>query len=265
MLVAAAVCPHPPLLVPGVAAGATGELDDLRAACDAAVSAALEVEHDLLVVVGLAPSVGPFPAGAWGSLRPYGVALDVGTGAAAATLPLSLTVGRWLLDRAKMSRDAPADRGSVAVADRGSAGGSDALLFGVTEDASPQRCADLGAVLAERAGRVAMLVMGDGSARRSAKGPGYLDERAEPFDTAVEAALRAADLDALATLDADLAAELLVAGRAPWQVLTGAARRTAEASDPTGEDAPWQAEVTYAAAPYGVTYLTATWLPPSSK
>ena len=37
VLVAAAVCPHPPLLVPGVGAGASGELDGLRVACDAAV------------------------------------------------------------------------------------------------------------------------------------------------------------------------------------------------------------------------------------
>lgn len=234
MLVAAAVCPHPPLLVPGVGAGASAELEDLRAACDAAVAALREVGHDLLVVVGSAPAVGPFAAEAWGSLRPYGVALDVGSGPGGPSLPLSLTIGRWLLDRA---------------------GGADgALLFGVSEDASPTRCTDLGAALAERAGRVAMLVMGDGSARRSAKGPGYLDERAEPFDAAAEAALAAADTDALGALDAELAAELLVAGRAPWQVLAGAARRT-------GEDSPWQATVTYAAAPYGVTYLTATWLP----
>jgi glycine hydroxymethyltransferase len=36
--------------------------------------------------------------------------------------------------------------------------------------------------------------MGDGSARRSVKGPGHLDPDAEPFDAAAEAALGAAHI-----------------------------------------------------------------------
>jgi hypothetical protein len=35
-LVAAAVLPHPPVIVPEIAAGAAHELDDLRLACDEA-------------------------------------------------------------------------------------------------------------------------------------------------------------------------------------------------------------------------------------
>jgi len=38
VLVAAAVCPHPPLLVPQLAAGGAPDLDKVRAACDAAVA-----------------------------------------------------------------------------------------------------------------------------------------------------------------------------------------------------------------------------------
>lgn len=232
MLVAAAVCPHPPLLVPGLAAGATGELDELRAACADAVGRLVSVPADLLVVVGGAPSVGPFRPGAWGSLQGYAgpaVSLDLPPGDGAATLPLSLTIGRWLLDRA--------------------GGRADALLFGIAADAETGRCLDIGAALAGRAARVAMLVMGDGSARRTPK-PGYLDPRAEPFDGAVGAALGAGDVDALAGLDVGLAAELAAAGRAPWQVLAGAAA-----------DGSWQGEVTYAEAPYGVAYFVATWTP----
>ena len=227
MLVAAAVCPHPPLLVPGVAAGATAETDDLRAACDAAVATLLAVGHDLLVVVGAAESLGPYPTGAWGSLRPYGAPVDLPARDGEPTLPLSLTLGRWLLDRA-------------------SAG--EALLFGVPEDAGPGRCREAGAALADRADRVALLVMGDGAGRRTPK-PGYLDDRAEPFDAAVSAALAAGDADALAALDAALAAELLVQGRAAWQVLAGAAAGST-----------WQGRVRYDAAPYGVGYLVATWV-----
>jgi hypothetical protein len=230
VLVAAAVCPHPPLLVPGAGSGAGLELDDLRAACDTAVAQLLSTAADLVVVVGAASAVGPYPEGAWGSLRGYGVRVAVGAGPGKASLPLSLTLGRWLLDRARP--------------------GSPALLFGVSDDSSPERCAALGAVLSGRADRVAMLVMGDGSARRSVKGPGYLDDRAEPFDAKVSAALRAGDADCLAGLDGALASELLVAGRASWQVLAGAA---------AGQ--PWLGEVGYDAAPYGVTYLVATWRP----
>ena len=80
MLVAAAVCPHPPLLVPGVGAGASGELDDLRTACDAAVAALLATDPSLVVVVGSAAATGPFPDGAWGSLSSYGVRVPVGAG-----------------------------------------------------------------------------------------------------------------------------------------------------------------------------------------
>lgn len=231
MLVAAAVCPHPPLLVPGVAAGATGELDGLRTACDEAVARLLEAEHDLLVVVGAAPAVGPFPSGAWGSLRAYGGKVDVPAGDGEPTLPLSLTIGQWLLGR------------SAAV------GAAEPLLFGVAPDAEPQRCLVLGETLAGRARRVAMLVMGDSSGRRTPK-PGYLDERAEPFDDLVAAALRDGNPEALAAVDADLADELLAAGRPAWQVLAGAA---------SGRE--WEGAVTYAAAPYGVAYLVATWTP----
>lgn len=230
MLVAAAVCPHPPLLVPGVAAGASGELDGLRLACDAAVAAVLAAQPDLVVVVGAADSTGAVPEQVVGSLAPYGVPTQVGTRPGEPTLPLSLTLGRWLLARSAL-------RGP-------------ALLVGVEPDAAPGRCQSLGVDLAERAERVALLVMGDGSARRSAKGPGYLHPDAAPFDEAVAAALATGDVDALAALSPARAATLLAAGRAAWQVLAGAARGRR-----------WAGALGWAGSPYGVTYLVATWTP----
>jgi hypothetical protein len=230
VIVAAAVCPQPPLLVPGVGAGATAELDGLRAACDAAVAALLDASPSLVVVVGGAPVEGPLPEDAWGSLAGYGVRVPVGSGSGPATLPLGLTLGRWLLDRA----------GSTAPV----------LLVGVEPVAGTERCQAQGVQLAARAERVALLVMGDGSARRSLKGPGGLDPDAEVFDGEVEAALRAGDPGALAGLDADRAAGLLAAGRAPWQVLAGAA-----------QGGRWRGSVTWAGSPYGVTYLVASWAP----
>ena len=236
MLVAAAVCPQPPLLVPGVGAGSSAELDGLRAACREVVEALDEA--DLVVVVGAADTVGECAPDSWGTLHPYGVSVDVGSGPRGPALPLSLTLGRWLLHRY-----------SVADSSR------PVTFVGVSEESTAADCSAFGESLAGRADRVGMLVMGDGSARRSTKAPGSFDERAEAFDDAVEEALRTADPQALIGLDAQLALDLLVTGRAPWQVLAGAAKAAG------AHGATWRGTVSYAAAPYGVTYLVAGWLP----
>jgi hypothetical protein len=102
MLVAAAVCPCPPLLVPEVASGAASELDATRAACADAVAVLAAAEPDLLIVVGPAEHDrrGPHAAGTTGSFREFGVELDVRLGDGPRqerTLPPSLAVGAWLL------------------------------------------------------------------------------------------------------------------------------------------------------------------------
>ncbi len=102
--------------------------------------------------------------------------------------------------------------------------------------------------IAASAERVALLVMGDGSACRTVKAPGYYDERAEDFDAAVGRALGAADTEALTGLDAELAEELKVSGRSSWQVLAGAA-----------QDAGLHGELLREEAPYGVGYFVAAW------
>ncbi|WP_053914397.1 class III extradiol dioxygenase subunit B-like domain-containing protein [Streptomyces sp. SCSIO 75703] len=236
MLVAAAVCPCPPLLVPEVAAGAAPELDAARTACVDALGVPAAARPDLLVVVGPAPGAGtePHPAGTPGSFRGFGVDTRVrlgpdGTPEDGRELPYGLAVGAWLLERT----------GWAGVPVEG---------IGVGEDTPPGTCARIGRELAARAGRVALLVLGDGSACRTVKAPGYLDERAVPFDAEVARALGATDGPALAALDAGLARELMVSGRAPWQVLAGAAGT----SDLTGA-------LLYEDAPYGVGYTVATW------
>ncbi|MEV6838007.1 class III extradiol dioxygenase subunit B-like domain-containing protein [Streptomyces sp. NPDC051133] len=250
MLVAAAVCPCPPLLVPEVAAGAAPELDAARAACVDALGVLAAARPDLLVVVGPAEQSGggPFAQGTAGSFRGFGVDLAVRLGAALGTdqapdqapdhapdraaereLPASLAVGAWLLERTGWA-DAPIEG------------------LGVGEPLAPERCIQTGREIGARAERVALLVLGDASACRSVKAPGYLDERAAPFDAEVARALGAADVAAVKALDAELAVELKAAGRAPWQVLAGAA-----------EDAGLSGALLYEDAPYGVGYLVATW------
>ncbi|OIK24445.1 class III extradiol dioxygenase subunit B-like domain-containing protein [Streptomyces malaysiense] len=237
MLLAAAVCPCPPLLVPEVAAGAAPEMDTARAACTDALGVLAAARPELLVVVGPAGpgDGGTFPQGTRGSFKGYGVDLDVRLGAAAQAaaaereLPSSLAVGAWLLERTGWA-DAPVEG------------------LGAEETLAPERCAGTGRELGGRADRVALLVLGDGSACRTVKAPGYLDERAAPYDAAAARALAAADLPALLSLDAALARALKSSGRAPWQILAGAA-----------EGADLDGDLLYEDAPYGVGYMVATW------
>ncbi|RFS85626.1 hypothetical protein D0T12_11465 [Actinomadura spongiicola] len=233
MLVSAAVCPHPPVLVPEMAGEAAPELDALRAACDEAVRRVRG--GDALVVVGGGPETRSYGPDAYATLRPYGLAwtspdephVD------AEALPLSLTIGRWLLQR------------------QGAGLASSGVRYqAVAFDASPEECLNLGRELAASADRVALLVMGDGSACRSEQAPGYFDERARPHDEAVARALGAADADALAALDPQTSWEVRAAGRAAWQVLAGAAR---------ARRARFMAELLADEAPYGVGYVVAAW------
>ncbi|MFI2292376.1 class III extradiol dioxygenase subunit B-like domain-containing protein [Streptomyces niveus] len=240
MLVSAAVCPCPPLLVPALAAGAAPELDAARDACADALGVLAASRPDRLVVVG--PAAGPqdlepYPQGAHGSFRGYGVALDVtldGTPAGPGrgeppTLPTSLAVAAWLL-------------GNVAWSVSPIQG------LGVREPLDTERCIKSGRDIAARDERVALLVMGDASACRTLKAPGYLDDRAAAFDAEVARALADADTTALAALDETLATELQAAGRPGWQLLAGAAEGT-----------NLHGALLYEAAPYGVGYLVATW------
>lgn len=234
MLCAGVVLPHPPLLVPEVASGAAAELDVLRAACTAALTDGLAERPDRVVLVGTGdPGPGrtslliPEP-----TLAPYGLAGPPGQPAEG--LPLALTIGWWVLD---------------LVGWTGARG-----LRTVSPDMPPHACATLGSGLAAARGRTMLVVLGDGSARRSQAAPGHLDSRAEGFDALVAAALATGDAAGLLGLDGTLAEELLAIGRAPWQVLAGAARATAMSG-----------RLYYAEAPYGVGYFVSCWRPASRE
>jgi hypothetical protein len=226
VLAALAFCPAPPLLVPAVAAGAASELDELRAACRTARDRLLAAGPDRVVVLGPGPTTARYAPASAGTLAGYGVPVVAALGPLGGpptgppTLPPALTLGAWLLD------------------------GIPAEGLAVGPEADP---AAVAAGLAG-AGRPGLLVMGDGSARRSERAPGYVDPRAAGFDAAVAAALATGDAAALRTLDPVLGAELLAAGVPAWRVAGAAA---------AGLDLA--AELLHDAAPYGVGYLVATW------
>ena len=232
MIVAAAFCPHPPLLVPAVAGAAAGDLNALREACDVAITRVRDSGVERLVLLGSGEVSASHSPVARGSLAGYGVPVDVWLGSPACggtvELPLSLTVAAWLLGQSLGPR-------------------TGAVGFSAGPDFPASRAALELLALAESAD-VGLIVSGDGTACRSTRAPGYLDERAEPFDAAIEAALRDGDGDALARLDQRLGAELLVAGVPAW--------RAAGALLAGGT---YDAQLLYSGAPYGVAYFAAVW------
>ncbi|SCF37926.1 Catalytic LigB subunit of aromatic ring-opening dioxygenase [Micromonospora matsumotoense] len=243
-LVAAAVCPHPPLIVPELAGAAAPELAELRAACAAAVTALYAAGAATVVLVGSGGHTAELDLPRQGSFAPWGLPLAVRLGGGSARtdpgsgddlLPLSLLVGAWLVDR--VAPPTPTAWRMVSVG----------------PDEPVDRCAALGAGLGVD-GPWALLVLGDGSSCHGPKAPGYDDPRAGAYDEGVARALADADADALLGLDPAVSAQLGAAGRPAWQVLAGAVRAA-------GGD--WRGELRHHSHPYGVGYLVASWSRPT--
>lgn len=221
MIVSAALCPSAPLLVAELC-GQDPPLPELRVATADAVAAMLDAGPEVVTVVGAAPATATWPPDSPVDLGPF---LGAATTARPA-LPLPLALGATVL--------------------RTSGWAGCTVFQGVSPGTSPEACAALGRELAAGP-RVALLVVGNGSACRTEKAPGWFDARAAPFDAAAERAVESGDPGALLDLDAGLARTLQADGRAPWQVLAGAARGSS-----------WTSRVHYTDAPYGVGYLVAT-------
>ncbi len=239
MLIAGAVCPHPPLLIPeALGSAASDPPDELRkvaAAATRAVAGLAAARPETIVVVGGGTAEREYGADAAGGLHAFGVGVTIGAGEP--VLPLSLTVGRWLLEQ-----------GGILHRDGTSAGDTAVVFQEVARSAAAGDCIKLGRILADRAPRVALLAMGDACARPAREAPEVPDPDAQDYDYEVAEALAAADARWLTRLDPALDEELVVAGRAAWQVLAGAAggRRM-------------HGRLLCMSAPYGVTYLVASW------
>jgi hypothetical protein len=222
MITGAALCPSPPLLCPELTGG-RAVAPELRAACGEAVGRLLREDPEVVVIIGPAAA-----SGRWfgaGRLNPSIFAPAIAS-TGSDSPPLAIGLGSMLLDHAGY--------------------GGRRSLQAVGHDEAASVCVKLGAELDDPSIRMALLVIGDGSARRSLKAPGYLDPRAEAFDAECERAIRTGDLGALQRLDQTLARDLMATGWPAWQVLSGALASL----NPV-------AEVLFSGAPFGVGYLVA--------
>lgn len=204
------------MLVPEVAQGAAPDLDELRKACDDAIQELFAQDPQHIAVIGDGPPDRFWDHNAGGTLKSYGV--DLHAGGDGNELDLGMTIGAWLLDRNGWA-------GSRAYA---------------TGEVDPQ-------------GRTALLVMADGTAKRSTEAPGYFDERADDFDRQISTALAAGDAHTLLNLDEEFAAELWSGGARPLKLFGWMA--AAEIS----KGASVAAQLHYDEAPFGVGYWVANW------
>jgi hypothetical protein len=225
VITTAVLCPHPPLLLPGLG-GAADPVAGLRAAATDAVRRATAAASAVVVV-------GPHDTAArWDPALPVDVR-RFGTTAPAPqrpALPLSLGVGRRLLEEAGW--DGPLD------------------LLTVPWHATDDELDPVADDLAARPDGTALVLLGDGGARRGEKAPGYLDERAFGFDDALADALAGGDAPALRDLDPALAEELMVLGSAAFRLLGRLGDR---------QGGPARAALTHREDPFGVSYLVASW------
>lgn len=218
MLTGVVFCPQAPALVPGVGRGEDADLDAVRAACRAAI-ARIARPGARIVIVGSGARGAVFGPTSRGSFAALGADVVVPLGSDSdgpVDLPLPLAVGAWLV------RDT-----------LGAETGTTGATVSTVAPAWPDLVADV------------IMVVGDGSARRTTGGPGYLDERAEGFDARQADALRSGEPSRLAP-DAALGVQLLAAGVPVWTAAVGLPGR-------------YDAELLYEGAPFGVGYFVAVW------
>lgn len=225
MLTAIALIPSAPVQVPELAGEASAELSDLVAA----VCSAAEALPDRWIAVGVASSDVLVPTGSAGTFGGYGadvrVALSPSTGDVE-PLPLCALIAGWVRGLAN-------PRASAEV--RAFSSGSDA-------DDAMGRGKALRTELDALAEPVGVLVVADGATTLTPSAPGGHDPASPAVQQALDDALAAGDLAALAALpDA-------IVGRVAYQVLAGLAA-----------PGPAATRELFRGAPYGVGYFVGVW------
>lgn len=209
--------PAAPLLVADLAGEARDRDAAARAACGSVVRDVAAAGHDGVTVLAAVTTTEDWVESAVWDFAGFGVARQ--SRPRGPVLPWPLGVGAWWLDQ-------------VGYAGR-------RRYVGIDDVPEPSTAPQSGAVL----------VVGDGSARRHERAPGHLDPRAESFDAAIRAALIAGDIAALGGIDGELAGELMCSGASTWRTL---ARWI-------GDRSVDSSELRLETAEYGVAYFAALW------
>ncbi len=223
--------PSPPILLPEVAGTPDREVAILRESCRDAVSTLLGAASvDVLGGLGVGgrpPSpVQESVIRPWPNDAPSGIDGYLGRPAAPNALPLSLTIGRTLLQQ-------------------GDYRGETELLSVLGTGADIRRACASRPLAAD----TALLVVGDGCATRTEKSPGHLVAGSVDFDDRIAELLDAGDVNGLATLPDEVDSAFLVDGRAAWQCAAAmvADRRIISS------------RLTDYMSPHGVAYFVAVW------
>jgi len=223
-----------------VGAGASHELDHVREGCRSALAQVSTPSTERIVIIGGGARNRVHIKGS-GTLRGFGVTFDVDLHLdldatvppiLGVRLPLSLTLGAWLLEQAGWSGERLGVEVDVA------AGDAEHGIFSREV-----------AHLLESDTPTALLVVADGSAARTPKAPASLHPDAEAFDAAVAAALASGSPAILGALDRARAAEVSAGGWPAWQLASSLC---------AGSE--FQAQIWADEAPYGVGYLVAQWI-----
>jgi hypothetical protein len=222
-------------MLPGLT-GRDDPVSEMHSAASDVVGELVRAEPDEIVLLASGTRTCGLPVRERLGLHRWGVGAGThrrdGVQSAADEVPLPFAVGSTLLDAAGWS-------------------GSRRWHQVGWDDAGGAALA-VGSSLAATSGRIGLLVLGDGSARRTVKAPGHLDERADGFDAALLEALRG-DPRRLADVDPATASELMVTGLPAWQALAGALVGAPSAT--WGAREPRSVQVRWTGDPFGVLYL----------
>lgn len=228
MLATIALTPSAPVLVPALAGVAAAEVAEFR---DAAFAAAAMLP-DRWLAIGVAKADQVIEPDSCGTFAGYGadvpVMLAPDAVAPRAELPLCALFAGWLRGQSN-----PAARVEVH-----------AFAADLDPQAALQHGRRLRAHLDGLAGPVGLLVVADGANTLTATAPGGYDPESLADQSALDAALAAADATALMSLPA------AVVGRVAYQVLAGV----------VGHEVFSGRELA-CGAPYGVGYFVGVWNP----
>jgi len=227
VIVGVVFIPAAPLLCPDV------DIEDLLVdERDASIELVLEFTQDAkqVVVIGSGDRTHWFNQGGIGSTRGFGGLLDYSIGTGTQRLPQALTIAAAVLNGANWA-------GKV-------------VGLEVAHDASAKEREDLGREVAAKSAELETLVVvvGDGSATRTEKAPGYVQPDAASFDEAMARAINEADIHAILDVDQEQADRLWCRGIPAWQVVANAVDQM-------------QGMLILESAPFGVNYLVASWRP----